>query len=173
MYQWSGGGERLSKRFPDDNVLHEPRFDWESYEEPSACDDGWGQHYNPGKTERQKRAYRSFQKRMSKRNWVATIDEAVCIVVSSTLQTLKFNFFGAHLRAYRLRVSTVVVLETIDHPLHKADVHVSPDCQRVCYNVDVRRGAALQHARSVRSTYLSLGFRGQAGVSESADEHAE
>ena len=92
MYQWNGGGERLSKRFPDDNVLHEPRFDWKSYGEPTALDDDRGRDYNPGKTLGQKRAYRSFQKRMQKRNWVATIEEAVCVVVLSHLQTLKFNF---------------------------------------------------------------------------------
>ena len=75
-------------------------FDWKSYEEPTAFDDDWVQRSNPGKSEQEKRAYRSFEKRISKRNWVATIDEAVCVVVSSNVQTLKFNFFGAHLRAY-------------------------------------------------------------------------
>ena len=88
MYQLrSGEGFPLCKPFPDDHILHNPRFDWKSYEEPSAFDDGWGQHYNPGKTERQKRAYRSFQKRMSKRNWVSTKNEAGCVVAFSNLQT--------------------------------------------------------------------------------------
>ena len=92
IYQWNGLGERLEKQFPDDNVLHEPRFDWKSYEEPTAFDDKRSGDANPGKTDRQKRAYRSFQKRMQKRNWVSTIEEAVCVVVLSNLQTLKFNF---------------------------------------------------------------------------------
>ena len=92
MYQWNGQGERREKKFLDDNVLHEPRFDWKSYEEPTAFDDKRSGDANPGKTDRQKRAYRSFQKRMQKRNWVATIEEAVCVVVLSHLQTLKFKF---------------------------------------------------------------------------------
>ena len=77
----------FERKFPDDNVLHEPRFDWKSFEEPSAFDDGWGRDYNPGKTQRQKRAYRSFQKRMQKRIWVSDPNEAGCVVAFSNLQT--------------------------------------------------------------------------------------
>ena len=153
MYQWkSGEGDPLCKRFPDDHFLHRPRFDWKSYEEPTAFADDWLLRSNPGKTEQEKRAYRSFEKRISKRNWVATIDEAVCVVVSSSLQTLKCNFFPAHVKAFRLRVSTVVVLGTIEHPIDKADVTVSPDWKRRCYHASVTSEAALQHARSVTST---------------------
>ena len=87
MYQWNGFGFRREKRFPDDIVLHEPRFDWKSYEESTAFDDDRGRDYNPGKTRRQKRAYRRFQKRMQKRNWVSTKNEAGCVVAFSNLQT--------------------------------------------------------------------------------------
>ena len=87
MYQWNGLGDRREKRFPDDIVLHEPRFDWKSYEEPTAFDDKRGGDANPGKTHRQKRAYRSFQKRMQKRNWVSTVHEAGCAVAFCNLQT--------------------------------------------------------------------------------------
>ena len=87
MFQWNGLGHRREKSFPDDMVLHEPRFDWKSYGEPTALDDDRGRDYNPGKTLGQKRAYRSFQKRMQKRNWVSTIHEAGCEVAFSNLQT--------------------------------------------------------------------------------------
>ena len=94
MFQWQSGGAGvpLCKRFPSDHILHDPRFDWKSYEERTAFEDEWLLRSNPGKTEQEKRAYLSFEKRISKRNWVATIDEAVCVVVSSNLQTLKFTF---------------------------------------------------------------------------------
>ena len=93
MYQWNGNGDRFERKFPDDNVLQEPRFDWKSYEEPTAFADDWLLRSNPGKPEQEQRADRSFEKRLSKRNWGATIDEAVCVVVSSSLQTLKCIFF--------------------------------------------------------------------------------
>ena len=60
------------------------------FEEPAAFNEGqawsqWGA--NPGKTEWQKRAYRSFQKRMQKRIWVSDKNEAGCVVAFSNLQT--------------------------------------------------------------------------------------
>ena len=91
MYQWKGGGGggRVEKPFPSDSVLHDAAFDWKSYEEPTAFDDGWDQPEKPEQTKREKRAFRSFQKMMSKRNWVATIEEAACVVEWCILQTLK------------------------------------------------------------------------------------
>ena len=52
-----------------------------------------------------------------------------------------------HLRAYRISVSKVVVLEIIDHVIQKADASVSPDWLRRCYKVDKTSEQALAHAR--------------------------
>ena len=91
LYQWKGGGGggRVEKLFPSDSVLHDAAFDWKSYEEPTAFDDGREQPEKAVMTQREKRALRSFQKRMSMRNWVGTIEEAVCVVEWCILQTLK------------------------------------------------------------------------------------
>ena len=99
LYQWRGPdwGARVCTAFPtDEEFLHSEEFVWKSCEEPTAFDGGlpssagkgkgkrkdkstWGS--NPGETDRQKRAYRSFRTRMAKRYWVANPKEARCVCV--------------------------------------------------------------------------------------------
>ena len=98
LYQWRGSdwGDRLYVAFPTDDILHSHEFVWRSCaaEEPTAFDGGRpssagkgqgkpsGSTYwrsNPGETLRQKRAFRSFQKRMEMRYWVTNASQARCV----------------------------------------------------------------------------------------------
>ena len=100
MYQWRGFDwtARACTQFPSEAVLHSEQFVWRSCEEPTAFDDSlpspdtqahkgkdkgegkgteWGS--NPGKTHRQKRAYRSFLTKMAKRYWVTPWEQPLCV----------------------------------------------------------------------------------------------
>ena len=99
MYQRRGSdwSARACAEFPSEDILHSEQFVWTSCEVPTAFDDslpspdtqahkgkGRGQAWtswgsNPGKTDRQKRAYRSFQTKMAKRYWVTTSEQALCV----------------------------------------------------------------------------------------------
>ena len=99
------------KSFEEPTAFDDPNLADES-QEPTALDDEWQHWYdsnwgsshwygsnwgnksgrrsdNPGWTLRQKRAWRSFQQRMSKRRWVTTEEEALCVsvVVSDSMRT--------------------------------------------------------------------------------------
>ena len=88
MYQWRGEswGARECKAFPKDQVLHAPgSMVWQSFEEPddTETDVRWnssiGDFECPGTTDRQKREFRSFRTRMSKRFWSDDRSKAFCV----------------------------------------------------------------------------------------------
>ena len=67
----------MSIKFAEEHILHGEQFAWKSFEEPGQVWSQW--RGNLGRTERQKRAYRSVQKRTSKRIWVTAQDQAMCV----------------------------------------------------------------------------------------------
>ena len=95
MLQWHAvWARRVWKQFAQEHMLHSEQFEWKSFKEPTAFGDqtwadwSWdssgssGQwRSNPGWTQRQKRAYRTFQMRMGKRTWVEHAEEAMCVSV--------------------------------------------------------------------------------------------
>ena len=86
MYQWRGEDwtARVCTPFAAENFLHSAEFVWKSCEPTAAQEEkgkGKGKERggagsNPGETDRQKRAYRSFRTRMEKRYWVTNTDRA-------------------------------------------------------------------------------------------------
>ena len=85
ILQWRPGwADRPWIPFEPEEFLHSPEFDWKSYEEEAAAESLSQMREgktNPGKTKREKRMFRSFLCRMSKRSWVADRWEAKCVVV--------------------------------------------------------------------------------------------
>ena len=84
ILQWRPGWkDRPWIPFEPEAVLHSDKFLWKSFEDEDAVKT----HYelvemegNPGQTKREKRMFRSFKVRMTKRNWTLELEEAKCVV---------------------------------------------------------------------------------------------
>ena len=110
MYQWRGSSwkDRVCEAFPPDNILHTAEFFWISCEFVSGKGipkrkgkERGAKGTNPGKTEREKRAYRAFWKRMENRCWVEPGPgvKARCLPGTLTPATKTAQQMGT--RAYR------------------------------------------------------------------------
>ena len=83
MIQWTPGWvDRPWIAFEDEAVLHSEQFFWKSFEDENAGYslmqwNEWKQ--NPGKTQREKRMFRAFMTKMSKRYWTSPQGEATCV----------------------------------------------------------------------------------------------
>ena len=84
MLQWRPNWvDRPWIQFEPEEDLYSTAFDWRSYEDESAAQslsEMKGSTTNPGKSQREKRMFRSFMTRMSKRNWTKNRFEAKCVV---------------------------------------------------------------------------------------------
>ena len=63
--------------------MHSDKFLWYSFEDENAAhshSELLERTSNPGKTKREKRMFRAFTTRMSKRKWTKKRDEAKCVV---------------------------------------------------------------------------------------------
>ena len=85
ILQWRPGwANRPWIDFEPEAVLHNSdKFLWQSFEDENAAHSHaewmeWNE--NPGKTQRQKRSFRSFMTRISKRSWTKNREEAKCVV---------------------------------------------------------------------------------------------
>ena len=69
--------------FPREMELHSDQYLWKSFEDENAVQSvsELPLATNPGQTQREKRMFRSFRSRMMRRSWVASAEEAKCVML--------------------------------------------------------------------------------------------